>query len=449
MPSLQIWALRAAATLGFFLLVASGLARADPNVLFIFDASGSMKKTLEDGQSRIDVAKAAVASALAESPAELRLGLLLYGHRRAKDCSDIELVSPIGADDATTIAERVRRIEARGETPIAEALSQGIGSFAALKGQSNRIVLVTDGIEECGGDPCAAAQSVVDAGLDLKVDVVGFRLTADQRATVQCVADLTGGSYHDAQDVSGLTTALAEVRRDLVVAAPAEPALTEYFRDEFEGESLDGNWEVLNPNPDMFLVEDGELLVVSPGKAGSLLEDNIPNIFRLSKALPDGDWVLTARIIPEFQTGQEDIFLGLHESKDNYLLSRLVVHPDPYYGHKFLVRAAKRSGAEEPAFDGLLFGYSCNVCGDEQHISKFVKDVSKPILLSLTKQGRSYVAAAQWEGTDGNGQPYPRVQTEKLTSLKGGGDIVIGIVQTGDSTGESLVTVDWVKIETR
>ncbi len=212
-----------AAAVAIAVLSGAASARAESNVLFIFDASGSMKKKLESGESRIAVAKRAMGEALGNMPADVRLGLLMYGHRKAKDCTDIELVSPIGADDAAAIAGLIEAAPAKGETPIAEALKQAVRSFAALKGQSNRIVLVTDGIEECGGDPCAAAQAVSAAGLDLKVDIIGFTLTEKQRQTVQCVADATGGQYYDAQDVTGLTTALQEVQQQVVQAEPAPP----------------------------------------------------------------------------------------------------------------------------------------------------------------------------------------------------------------------------------
>jgi Mg-chelatase subunit ChlD len=186
-------------------------AMAETNVLFIVDASGSMKKKLETGESRMDAAKKAMADALTAMPPEARLGLLLYGHRKAKDCTDIELASPIGADDAAAISKRIAGLRAKGETPIAESLRQAQRSFAALKGQDNRIVLVTDGIEECKGDPCAAAQELRDAGFNLKVDIVGFTLSEKQRALIQCVPDITGGQYYDAQGMTGLTAALTQV----------------------------------------------------------------------------------------------------------------------------------------------------------------------------------------------------------------------------------------------
>jgi von Willebrand factor type A domain len=127
---------------------------AETNVLFIFDSSGSMKKKVDNGEARMTVAKRAMAQTLKDMPADVRVGLLLYGHRKAKDCADIELTSPIGADDPAAIAQRIAGLKPKGETPIAAALEQAIRSFAALKGQSNRVVLVTDGIEECGGDLC-------------------------------------------------------------------------------------------------------------------------------------------------------------------------------------------------------------------------------------------------------------------------------------------------------
>jgi hypothetical protein len=188
------------------------------NVMLIVDASGSMKKAV-DGEPRMAAAKRVLAETLATMPADVRLGLLAYGHRKAKDCKDMELVSPIGAEDAGTIAGRIQDLSPRGETPIAASLEMAAKSFLAFKGQENSIVLVTDGIEECKGDPCAAASAIKAAGLDLKVNVVGFTLKPEQRKLIECVATETGGTYYDAKNSAALTTALATVAK----AATAKP----------------------------------------------------------------------------------------------------------------------------------------------------------------------------------------------------------------------------------
>ena len=204
------------------LLLAARPAAAQSNVLFIFDSSGSMRQAVEGGETRMTIAKRAVAGALKEMPKDARLGLLLYGHRRAKDCKDIELVSPIASEEADALAGTIAKLQPLGETPIAASLQAAARSFAAFKGQNNVIVLVTDGIEECGGDPCAAARAIKSAGLDVKAHIVGFTLDAKQRAAVECVAKETGGQYFDAKNASGLRDAMQSVRQ-VVTAAAAPP----------------------------------------------------------------------------------------------------------------------------------------------------------------------------------------------------------------------------------
>jgi len=293
---------RTAASFLVFLAAAafSAAAGAESNVLFIFDASGSMKKPTDAGESRMDAAKKAMSGALATMPADVRLGLLLYGHRRAKDCTDIELVSPIGADDAKTIGARIQALQPKGETPIAEALKQGMRSYAALKGQDNRMILVTDGIEECQGNVCAAAEAVRDAGFDLKVDIIGFTLTEAQRKLIQCVPDLTGGTYYDAQNLDGLTGALAAVaqkaaeppdtsilaRRNggTLLAAPNDEWLKLNDGGDARATTYSGpgvwsfkdgkpatfdTFEVLIPAADQYNLKDFELLVGDEGPLGS------------------------------------------------------------------------------------------------------------------------------------------------------------------------------------
>lgn len=193
------------------------------NVLLIVDFSGSMKKVVAGKETRMDAAKRVLGDTLRDMPDSVRLGLLAYGHRRAKDCQDIELVSPIGADTPARITERVQGFRPIGETPIAAALQEAMRSFAALQGQSNSIVIVTDGIEECKGDPCAAAKTIAGAGLGLKVDIVGFTLSAADRKAIECVTQATGGTYYDAKDAKALTAALKEVRQQVAQAPPPPP----------------------------------------------------------------------------------------------------------------------------------------------------------------------------------------------------------------------------------
>src|SRR6185312_11786638 len=240
---------------------------------------------VDTGEQRMTVAKRAMEQALKDIPADVRVGLLLYGHRKAKDCTDIELSSPIGADNPAAIATRIAGLKPKGETPIAAALEQAIRSFAALKGQSNRVILVTDGIEECGGDVCAAAQTVADAGLDLRVDVVGFTLTEKQAQTIRCIPEKTGGQYYEASNAAGLTAAFSQVTQQ-VQTAVAQPndewsKLNDGKPDRattYDGEGIwsfrDGkpatfdSFEVLIPGTDQYNLREFELLAGDDGPLG-------------------------------------------------------------------------------------------------------------------------------------------------------------------------------------
>ena len=211
-----------AACLTSALTVLSLGASAATNVLFILDSSGSMLERV-DGAPKIATAKRVLAGTLRDLPREARVGLMTYGHRRRGDCSDIELLAPIGEQQRAAIAQRVAKLQPKGETPIAGALDRAADTFTRFKGDHNMVVLVTDGAEECHGDPCAAARRLSAQGLDVQVNVVGFNLGARERDAVECVAREGHGHYYDARDQASLVLALSEVRQEVQLAQAAPP----------------------------------------------------------------------------------------------------------------------------------------------------------------------------------------------------------------------------------
>ena len=86
------------------------------------------------------------------------------------------------------------------------------------------VILVSDGIETCGLDPCAVAEELEKLGVDLTVHTVGFGLD-DQGAVAQlkCLAEKTGGTYTTAENASELEAALTKTV-EAVPAPPPEPA---------------------------------------------------------------------------------------------------------------------------------------------------------------------------------------------------------------------------------
>lgn len=198
--------------------LAERAAAASEDTIIVLDASGSMWEQINK-EPRIAIARRVMADVVAQAPADRRLGVVAYGHRRAGDCADIEELAPVGSARAAVKAA-VDRISPRGKTPMSAAVK-----FAAEKLQYTSkkatVVLISDGIETCAPDPCAAAAALEKAGADLKVHVVGLGVTAaTEQAQLRCIAENTGGKFFAAQDSAALLAAL----RETVVAATPAPA---------------------------------------------------------------------------------------------------------------------------------------------------------------------------------------------------------------------------------
>lgn len=190
---------------------------AAPRFELILDASGSMreKKRLIDERLKIDVAKDVMTRIIEELPAQSEVALRVYGHRVREydqgDCEDSELLFRFQKVDKRRLTDAVRAIEVKaGTTPLAYSLVQAAKDLADTPGDKV-IVLVTDGEEYCGGSPEEVAKTLVEHGMRLRVEVVGFALADEAvKREMERVAEVTGGRLHDARDAKGLRRAIRE-----------------------------------------------------------------------------------------------------------------------------------------------------------------------------------------------------------------------------------------------
>ncbi|QQE49365.1 VWA domain-containing protein [Micrococcus luteus] len=181
-------------------------------VVVVMDYSGSMLNGDADaeGITRVDAAKTAAKDLVDATPEGSQLGLVAYGHRREKDCKDIETVQPLGAVDKAALKARIDGLDAKGETPISGALTQAAEELEG-KGGTGSIVLVSDGEPSCNTPPaCEVAENLKQQGLDVTIHAVGFRIKGNSRAqeTLECIAESTGGTYTEAEDAQQLTEQL-------------------------------------------------------------------------------------------------------------------------------------------------------------------------------------------------------------------------------------------------
>lgn len=195
-----------------------------PNTIIVLDASGSMWGQI-DGENKIVIARRVITDLLQSLPADQNLGLTVYGHRTRGDCSDIETIVPPGPDTRDRIAAAVAGITPMGKTPMTDAV---IAAAEALRYTEEKatVILISDGIETCNPDPCAAARALEQAGVDFTVHVIGFDITdAEAMRQMQCIADETGGLLRSASNADEFLAALTEVMTEPEPIPEPEPAL--------------------------------------------------------------------------------------------------------------------------------------------------------------------------------------------------------------------------------
>jgi hypothetical protein len=258
-----------------------------------------------------------------------------------------------------------------------------------------------------------------------------------------------------------LATDRLERLRELAAAKPdpevRSPQAGVYFFDDFDGVELSKDWDVMNPDPDAYIVEDGMLTVLLSEVAKPSME-TVPNIFRLLKPIPKGDWTMTVRLVFVPQTMSEWLSAGVMKRDGNGLTSTLQVHTSNYGREtRVFVRGDKKSRRNSEFSQELIKLY----VPDARNIiarSDGFKQYFKAALLRLRKVGRRYVASIKFEpGTPDDPKKTVAadwVDLPKLTSLRVPGDRFTLLFRTTRTDNylpantESLVNIDWVRIET-
>ncbi|HEX3549633.1 MAG TPA: VWA domain-containing protein [Candidatus Elarobacter sp.] len=201
-------------------IVALGAALAGPHVVatvpvrgavvLCVDTSGSMRAT-DVEPTRADAAAAAVRAFVDGVPGGTRVGIVAFS-------SGAGVVQPL-TDDRDAVRDAIARIPPpNGGTAIGDAL---LAAARLLPASGRRaIVLITDGVNNLGADPLAAAQQLGAAGIEM--DTVGictndsgqFVPGTDVAASIdenalRAIASSARGAYARANDAGSLRSRLA------------------------------------------------------------------------------------------------------------------------------------------------------------------------------------------------------------------------------------------------
>ena len=177
-------------------------------ILFLFDGSQSM---LGKWQSdvKMNIAKRMMSNLIdsLKSYDNLQIALRVYGHQKQyppADCHDTKLEVPFADNNFDLVKNRIESLTPRGTTPLAYALEQAATDFPPCANCRNIIILITDGIEECGGDPCTSSLLLQQNGVVMKPFIIG--IGRDFKDAFNCV-----GTYFDAASEVSFKKALTTV----------------------------------------------------------------------------------------------------------------------------------------------------------------------------------------------------------------------------------------------
>ncbi len=142
-----------------------------PSLVVLVDESESMRQRLSAGGTRAAAARAGAASLLRGAPPGSELSVRVLGGDGVCDAG-----TAIGSTDPEILARLVSRLEPRGASSLAAALDAvRAGLHDRDRATRTRVVAFTDLEPRCGGDLCAAAGALVDAGSALDLVVLGGR----------------------------------------------------------------------------------------------------------------------------------------------------------------------------------------------------------------------------------------------------------------------------------
>ncbi len=188
------------------LLPATAQSASGSRTILILDASGSMWGQI-NGSTKIEIAQSTAEDLIKNRPKDLQMGLMAYGHRRKGDCDDIDLIVPPGSETTAKLLAALDQLVPKGKTPIFKSVLQAAEALRYTE-KAASVILVSDGIETCGGDLAALGKLLAEKGIDFKTHIIGFAMKDSDTVALRGLAKATGGIYADAGDAGSLKVAL-------------------------------------------------------------------------------------------------------------------------------------------------------------------------------------------------------------------------------------------------
>ena len=240
-------------------------------ILFIYDDSFSMFGKWGSG-NKTDISKKLMGEFLdsLKSTPKLELALRCYGHqtpfRPNRNCQDSKLEIPFNTaqKNCPLIKDRINKLQPTGTTPIAYSLGESANDFPPKDNCRNLVILITDGIEECDGDPCAVSQALQKKGIFLRPFIIGIGLDVKFADVFGCM-----GKFYDVSNeanfkqvlklvfIEAISQTTVQVNLNDTYKKPSETDVTMTFYNQKTGAIMYNYLHTLNHrgNPDTLVLD--------------------------------------------------------------------------------------------------------------------------------------------------------------------------------------------------
>lgn len=158
---------------------------------------------------RITVAKRAALSVVQRLPSDMSVGLVMV-----EQCPQARSVGMFPPGQRASVLGQIQGIEPRQGTPLADGIAKAGRLVDGVKREAI-IVVVSDGTESCGQDPCAVAAALKREKPYLKINVVDITGTG----AGNCVAQATGGRVFTARNADEVVAQMNRASQDAMGAA--------------------------------------------------------------------------------------------------------------------------------------------------------------------------------------------------------------------------------------
>ena len=182
------------------------ILNAGPNPLSRLSPSDRQKfERLHREPTRIVTAKQATIDVMQRLPKDVGTGLVVVDQCPG-GARNLGRFSP---SQRGQMINRLSQLRPHQGTPLADGLLQG-GELADGVTRQSTILLVSDGEENCGGDPCFVARNLKRQKPHLKINVIDIGGTG----AANCAAELTGGKVYTVSNVKELNLAVERATQE-------------------------------------------------------------------------------------------------------------------------------------------------------------------------------------------------------------------------------------------